>query len=125
MKTGQITQTYKISRDTLRFYIKKGLLMPTIQEGHYRWSEQDCQELENILQLRELGLSIKAIQRMKEVHDTMCGTREQWIENRQVLQKEVAERRKMIEQLEAQIHNMNGLIEQLDEKLAGLENETR
>ncbi|MER0124111.1 MerR family transcriptional regulator [Streptococcus sp. ZJ93] len=121
MKTGHITQTYKVSRDTLRFYIKKGLLAPTIQEGQYSWSEQDCQELENILQLRELGLSIKVIQRMKEVHDTMCGTREQWLENRHVLQNEIAERKKMIEQLEKQIHNMSGLIEQLDKKLAGRE----
>ncbi|MGT2800118.1 MerR family transcriptional regulator [Streptococcus marmotae] len=98
-------------------FITKKLLTPTIQEGQYRWSKQDCQDLENILQLRELGLSIKAIQRTKEVHDTMCGTREQWLENRHVLQKEVAERRKMIEQLEAQIHNMSELINQLDEKL--------
>ncbi|MGT2950841.1 hypothetical protein BU202_06055 [Streptococcus cuniculi] len=118
MKTGQITQTYHISRDTLRFYITKGLLAPAIVQGHYKWSKDDCKDLENILQLRELGLSIKAIKRMKEVHDTMCGTREQWLENRQVLQDEIAERKAHIQQLEQQIQNMTELLEQLNEKIA-------
>lgn len=118
MKTGQITQAYHISRDTLRFYIRKGLLSPATQQGQYSWSQEDCKDLENILQLRELGLSIKAIKRMKEVHDTMCGTREQWLENRQVLQDEIAERKAHIQQLEQQIHHMTGLVEQLNEALA-------
>ncbi|MGT2715679.1 MerR family transcriptional regulator [Streptococcus respiraculi] len=118
MKTGQITQTYKISRDTLRFYIRKGLLSPATQQGQYSWNQKDCTDLENILQLRELGLSIKAIQRIKEVHDTMCGTKEQWLENREVLQDEIAERRTQIQLLEQQITNLTGLVEQLNKLLA-------
>ncbi|MEW4355066.1 hypothetical protein AB1I63_09505 [Streptococcus pneumoniae] len=55
---------------------------------------------------------------MKEIHETKCGTKEQWLENREVLQEEIVERQAQIQQLKQQIQSMTRLIEQLNEKLA-------
>lgn len=118
MQTGHITQKYDIKRNTLRFYIRKGLLTPKLSNGHYDWSDQDCQDLENILGLRQLGLSIKAIARIKHLHEQHCGTKEQLVENRQVLLDEIAERREQIQQLERQVESMTELLGQVEEKLA-------
>lgn len=54
MKTGTITQTYQISRDTLRFYIKKGLLQPDLVNGQYHWGQSDISALETFYRFANL-----------------------------------------------------------------------
>lgn len=77
MKTGQVMQQFGIKRDTLRFYTEQGLLQPQLIDGNYYWNEEEINNLENILGLRQLGLSVKAIIRIKDLHDTKCGSLEQ------------------------------------------------
>ncbi|HFR3424133.1 TPA: hypothetical protein ACHU7L_001343 [Streptococcus suis] len=54
-------------------------------DGNYYWNKEEINNLENILGLRQLGLSVKAIIRIKELHDTKCCSLEQLKENKQVI----------------------------------------
>ncbi|HFU4459092.1 TPA: MerR family transcriptional regulator [Streptococcus suis] len=120
MKTGQVMQQYGIKRDTLRFYIEQGLLQPQLVNGNYYWNEDEINNLENILGLRQLGLSVKAIIRIKELHDTKCGSIEQLEENKQVILDEIADREKQILLLQEQKENLENLLQQIEEKLQNL-----
>ncbi|MGU7901172.1 MerR family transcriptional regulator [Streptococcus suis] len=118
MKTGQVMQQFGIKRDTLRFYTEQGLLQPQLVNGNYYWNEEEINNLENILGLRQLGLSVKAIIRIKELHDTKCGSLEQLKENRQVILDEIADREKQIFLLQEQKENLEDLVKQIEEKLS-------
>ncbi len=37
LQTGQIEAKYQVSRDTLRFYIEEGLVVPDKVAGKYQW----------------------------------------------------------------------------------------
>ncbi len=118
MKTGQVMQQFGIKRDTLRFYTEQGLLQPQLVNGNYYWNKEEINNLENILGLRPLGLSVKAIIRIKELHDTKCGSLEQLKENKQVMLDEIADREKQILLLQEQKENLENLLQQIDEKLS-------
>ncbi|MFI3114063.1 MerR family transcriptional regulator [Streptococcus suis] len=118
MKTGQVMQQFGIKRDTLRFYTEQGLLQPQLIDGNYYWNEAEINNLENILGLRQLGLSVKAIIRIKELHDTKCGSLEQLKENKQVILDEIADREKQILLLQEQKENLEDLVKQIEEKLS-------
>ncbi|HEM4146905.1 TPA: MerR family transcriptional regulator [Streptococcus suis] len=118
MKTGQIMQQFGIKRDTLRFYTEQGLLQPQLVNGNYYWNDEEINNLENILGLRQLGLSVKAIIRIKELHDTKCGSLEQLKENKQVILDEIVDREKQILLLQEQKENLENLLQQIEEKLS-------
>ena len=120
MKTGQVMQQFGIKRDTLRFYTEQGLLQPQLVNGNYYWNEEEINNLENILGLRQLGLSVNAIIRIKDFHDTKCGSLEQLKENKQVILDEIADRDKQILLLQEQKENLENLLQQIEEKLQNL-----
>ncbi|HEM3634771.1 TPA: MerR family transcriptional regulator [Streptococcus suis] len=120
MKTGQVMQQFGIKRDTLRFYTEQGLLQPQLIDGRYYWNEDEINNLEHILGLRQLGLSVKAIIRIKELHDTKCGSLEQLEENKQVILDEISDREKQILLLQEQKENLENLLLQIEEKLQNL-----
>ncbi|MFI3086157.1 MerR family transcriptional regulator [Streptococcus sp. 2022WUSS037] len=120
MKTGQVMQQFGIKRDTLRFYTEQGLLQPQLVNGNYYWNEEEINNLENILGLRQLGLSVKAIIRIKELHDTKCGSLEQLEENKQVILDEIVDREKQILLLQEQKENLESLLQQIEERLQNL-----
>lgn len=117
MKTGQVMQQFGIKRDTLRFYTEQGLLQPQLIDGNYHWSAEEINNLENILSLRQLGLSVKAIIRIKELHDSKCGSLEQLEENRQILLSEIKNRQAEMARLEEQTKNLQELLRQVEEQL--------
>ncbi|MBJ8325802.1 MerR family transcriptional regulator [Streptococcus pacificus] len=120
MKTGTVVKKYQISRDSLRFYIEKGLLSPEKKEAHYDWSQKDCEDLENIIGLRDLGFSIKSILRLKWLHDKKCGTKEQLEENKAVLIEEIENRTKELEHISYQKRQLEDLLQQLAINLKNL-----
>lgn len=117
MKTGQVMQQFGIKRDTLLFYTEQGLLQPQLVNGNYYWNEEEINNLENILGLRQLGLSVKAIIRIKDLHDTKCGSLEQLKENKQVILDEIADRDKQMLLLQEQKENLENLLQQINNKL--------
>lgn len=60
---SQLGEAFSLSRSTLIYYDKLGLLRPSSRsEGNYRlYSQKDFQRLEKIMTYRESGLSLAAI----------------------------------------------------------------
>ncbi|WP_169546322.1 MerR family transcriptional regulator [Sneathiella aquimaris] len=67
---GTMVHKFDLSRTTLLFYEKKGLLVPKRQKGNrYRlYSNQDCETLACIKLLRKSGLTIEQIKERLQGH---------------------------------------------------------
>ncbi|WP_445513071.1 MerR family transcriptional regulator [Streptococcus suis] len=92
-------------------------VQPQLVNGNDYWNEEEINNLENILGLRQLGLSVKAIIRIKELHDSKCGTLEQLKENKQVILDEIGDREKQILLFQEQKENLESVLQQIEEKL--------
>lgn len=64
MRIGKFAEKLNITQDTIRFYIKRGLLVPSKSAGQYKFSEADCKDLERILELKEMHFSLTEIQKI-------------------------------------------------------------
>jgi len=62
MKIGDISKSYAVSIDTLRFYDKIGLLVPKRLNGVREYSSQECGKLEIILLLKNLSFTLDEIE---------------------------------------------------------------
>lgn len=63
---GKLTKKYRLSRSTLLYYDKLGLLKPSERnDSNYRlYSEEDIKKLEFILRHREAGISLDDISKL-------------------------------------------------------------
>ena len=111
LQTGQIEAKYQVSRDTLRFYIEEGLVVPDKVAGKYQWLPEHEAALTNILELRALGLSVK------ELHETACGTEIQWRENLAVVEEELADLDRQQADLDRRRASLGALADQLRQRL--------
>lgn len=64
MKIGQVAQRYSISRDNLYYYINYGLLVPPRMDKQYVFDDETLNDLERILELKELGFTLAEIHRI-------------------------------------------------------------
>lgn len=64
MKIGELTKKYGVSNQTIRYYIKIGLLIPETKEKQYVFNEQSQKDLELILHLKKFTLSLADIHRI-------------------------------------------------------------
>lgn len=91
MYISEFVKSQSTTLDTVKFYIRNGLLTPKKNGSWYVFGEQDVDDFQNIVDLKELGFSIKAIKRVKELHNTSCSTNEQWTENLSIVTDELAD----------------------------------
>lgn len=63
MKIGEVARKYGISMDSLRYYIKEGLLVPegSARYSRYEFRSRDLEDLEIILRMKEEQFPIKSI----------------------------------------------------------------
>ncbi len=64
MKIGKFAKKHEVTLDTIRFYMEKGLLVPSKKDSQYYFNEIDSANLEKIKKLKELGFSLSEIQRI-------------------------------------------------------------
>ncbi len=62
MKIGSMIQKYGVSRETLRYYIKIGLLNPISNNGQYDFTIREEEDLEDILRLKSMRFKLEEIQ---------------------------------------------------------------
>lgn len=115
MKIGDVASTLQMSQETIRFYIKKGLIVPMHTSYQYSFSEQDVEDLKLIRKYKNLNFSLG------EIHDILSLYRVSYMNvPREVdrltrlldeKRKDLILRRKEIdsalEELEALIHDTN------------------
>lgn len=64
MKFGKFAQKFDVSKDTLRYYIKNGLLLPKKKGGQYSFDSQSSEDMEFILSMKEFGFTIDEINKL-------------------------------------------------------------
>ena len=67
MKIGEFAEKYGVTRDTVRFYIRNGLLIPDDQGAQYRFGKRECREMETILHMRDQRFSLRQIRRYLDI----------------------------------------------------------
>ena len=65
MKIGELAQRFNLSTQAIRYYIKEGLLVPESKDKQYRFNQQNIEDLEFILKLKEYDFSIA------DIHDVL------------------------------------------------------
>ena len=61
MRIGEVSKLYDISVDNLYYYINYGLLVPKKPKGQYNFDRQTLEDLELILELKDMKFSLKEI----------------------------------------------------------------
>ena len=110
-KIGEISKLYNISSDILRHYEKIGLIIPDVRDenGYRYYSQKQIWKLNNIRNLRNLGVGLKEITefmedrnliKTKEVIDFQLIKIEEKLKKFSELKKELEDKKKNIEYFE-------------------------
>ena len=95
MHIKQLEKLLSVSRANIRFYEKEGLISPERKTNNYRdFSARDISELEKIIILRKLGLSIREISMIQHGELSLGAAAEK---NAARLEKELKELRDAVE----------------------------
>lgn len=99
---GEVSLRLGLSRDTLRFYEKKGIIQPEKQENGYRsYTYDDISRLLSIMFYRRLNFSLEDIERIlykSSIHA-----------NRSMIQKKIAEEKHQLELHQQSLAHLNQL----------------
>lgn len=63
LKIGPFAKFYNVSIDTIRYYIELGLLVPEKKGAHFQMNQSCLDDMDLILELKNLQFSLKEIQR--------------------------------------------------------------
>ena len=67
MKIGKFAEKFGVSRDTVRFYIRSGLLIPDESGAQLEFGERECRAMESILRMRQQKFSLRQIKRYLDI----------------------------------------------------------
>lgn len=70
MKIGEFSTRGEISKDTIRYYVEEGLLIPDMADGHMSFSQRDINDLDYIKKCKTLGFNIREIKFMMAITRT-------------------------------------------------------
>lgn len=116
MKIGQFSQHFKLSSETIRYYINKGLLVPATINDRYNFCDRDIEDMELLLKLKSFRFSISDIHKIlslkrlsnldspEELNDYINIVKAQ----KKVLQDEKAHLNKLINALQLEISTASG-----------------
>ncbi|WP_157950156.1 MerR family transcriptional regulator [Vallitalea okinawensis] len=115
MKIGQLSKTYTISVDNIRYYINLGLLVPEKKNTQYIFNDKDEEDLQVILHLKKLRFTLKEIHQIlsirrvsnlvdpKDIHDLIHlyeDKKEQILTEKSVLER-------IINDIDEDIHSLS------------------
>src|SRR5690554_2003464 len=62
MKISQFSRKFKVSNDTIRYYMDLKLIIPEKKGGHYHFDKKCEEQMTELLILKEMGFSLQQIQ---------------------------------------------------------------
>lgn len=89
MKISEFVAQQKTTLDTVKYYMKLGLLTPKKEKHIYNFSPKEEQDFQNVLYLKSLGFSLELIKKIKSNHELNCSTTTQWQENLELIEAEL------------------------------------
>ena len=75
MRIGEASKRSGVPVSTIRYYIRRGLIVPDGEGTQYLFDEQDCHTLERIVQFKKWGLSLETAHRLLSLERVSSGTR--------------------------------------------------
>lgn len=112
MYIGEFIKVYETTRETVRYYIEEGLLTPKKREGKYYFTDIEISDFLSIRELREMGLSIRVLKKIKE-NKKDCGTSIQWESNLKIIDDELERVEKELDILAQQKKTLETISSQL------------
>lgn len=109
MKISEVSKTYNISIDTLRYYEKTGLIpaVPRDQNGLRNYDEASCQWVEFIKCMRSAGLPIDVLSEyvklFRQGDKTLEARKNLLMEQREILCQKIEAMQKTLERLDYKI----------------------
>jgi Predicted transcriptional regulators len=122
MNISEVSQKYNVSKDTLRYYEKIGLLKPIAKNksGMRDYTEKDCIRLEEVLFYRSADVSIEKLKMYIDLFEKGDSTLEQrrTILENYIIHLEEEQKRigKLIEIIKGKIKLYDKLIEDYNKK---------
>ncbi len=116
MKIAEVSEKYNISKDTLRWYEKIGIITDVERKpnGVREYSEENCQMIESIICMRSAGLSIDVLKNffnlLKEGDSTLEQRRDLLLEQKRILQESYDQLSRTMEKLDRKIQKCEQLI---------------
>ncbi len=125
MKIAEVSKTYGLSADTLRYYERIGLLpgVARTASGIRDYTEQDCARVQFVKCMRGANVSIEAlIEYMKlfEEGDATIAARKALLEEqRDIVQERIAEMQAGLDRLNYKIDNYEKIMLEGEKKMRG------
>lgn len=96
MTIGEVSKKFNISKDTLRYYEKEGLISPVSKQNNRReYKENDIESINFILCLRGAGMPIETLKKYinlcRKGDETAQERRDILIEQREILSQKIKE----------------------------------
>lgn len=118
MNISKFVATQETTIDTVKYYIKLGLLTPEKKHNWYVFSEKEGSDFQNISELKALGLSLELIKEIKDTHEQACGTAEQLERNLVIISQKLAhiskQKEELVQQEDLLIQVKTALIQKID-----------
>jgi MerR family transcriptional regulator, repressor of the yfmOP operon len=120
MKISEIASSTGLSKDTIRYYEKFGLLHPKIEKHHRDYNEQDIEVIKIIVKLKDVGFSLKEIKMLldwsKDTDENKEMTNEE-IQNLKQIKAVFLNKQKQMIQKEEQIKEIKQVLLRAENKI--------
>ena len=120
LKIGELASLTGVSRDTLRFYEKHGLILPSqrTESGYRLYSDRDVERISFIVSAKEVGFTLNEIHQLLELEVTKdkksCEDVKEFVDNKiTIVNQRLLEMEKMKERSHRYCFIANSLSEEV------------
>ncbi len=114
MRIGEFAKMYGVSRDTVRYYVELGLLLPDRKTPQFQFAQRECRDMEIILRMKNQRFSLDEIHRYLDIQrvstmvepDSIRETMELLEGKREELKREIDSLRLIRTEIDQDIRNI-------------------
>ncbi len=125
MKIGEFAAKGNVSKDTVRYYVEKGLLIPHVEGKHMEFSEREFRDLQHIKKFKKANFTIKEIHFLLSMKRTSNMVEKHVLKDylqlledkKKSIRQQIADLGESLEALEENIKDIHCWVDQTEEKL--------